>query len=374
MPAPYMCCGDSPEGVVAGVKGSVPWDRASGHDPASVATSQVGDTARAAGVDHPSAARVHLKEYPAYSTAVPLLSGMGLALTWAAAENGQFGINGKQNKPGHTCGIKDFRGDPKLGPILMPYGQRNWANGELVYCPDFSNAAAWGDLTIKQNVVVKDGVAVPEKAGEPAYVGVLIRSPYVCSLAKAAAEWSAPGQGNGLEVSLDGKSWKKVSPPNPVATTAPSPTTASMAAAWLKPGEQDLTMGRYDQEGVLGRYAFYVRANIATGLKKLTISELVVHNRCALPHLASGRNEITVALDDPKALEKNRLFVTYVYAEGVKKPQATPRYRFDGSGYEWVKEKTVRTEVTQTPFRFSIDVGGDTPPKMISLSRELLPK
>ena len=75
------------------------------------------------------------------------------------------------------------------------------------------------------------------------------------------------------------------------SAAAGTPTAAAMTGAWLKGGEQDLTMGRYDKAGVLGRYGFYVRARIATGLKKLTVSEMVVHNRCAQPHLLPGANE-----------------------------------------------------------------------------------
>ncbi len=369
-PTPYLCCGDSAAGVVSGVKGSRPWDRATGRKPPASGVTMVGGTARVHGVDHPSAARIALTDGPAYSTAMPMLSGMRMKLMWATVENGQFGINGKKTKPRHTCGIKDFRRDPKLGPILMPYGQRTWANGDLVYSPDFTKAACWADLTIKENVTVRNGAVVPAVAGKPAYVGALIRSPYVCSLAKAAAEWSAPAAANTLEVSLDGKTWTKVTP----SAAARTPPTAAMTGAWLKPGEQDLTMGRYDKAGVLGRYGFYVRAGIATGLKKLTVRELLVHNRCALPYLLPGANEITVALADPKVLTTSRLFVTYVYAEGTRKPDARPRHPFDGSGYQWGADKTVRREITRTPFRFTITVAGDTPPRMKSLTRELLPK
>ncbi len=374
VPDPYLCCGDSAAGVVSGVKGSRPWDRATGQEPPASGVTMAGGTARVDGVDHPSAARVALKEDPAYSTAMPLLSGMRMKLMWAAAENGQFGIDGKQKKPRHTCGIKDFRSDPRIGPVLMPYGQRTWANGELVYAPDFTKAACWSDMAIQENVTVRDGVVTPAAAGKPAYLGALIRSPYVCSLAKAAAEWSAPGEGNALEVSLDGKTWTKVTASDPSGTNRPVSTTAAMTRAWLAPGEQDLTMGRYDEAGVLGRYSFYVRACIATGLKKLTLRELVVHNRCAQPYLVPGSNEITVTVADADALKTSRLFITYVYAEGTRKPGVKPRYPFDGSGCQWGKDRTVRKEITETPFRFTINVGGDTPPRMKSLTRELLPR
>ena len=374
-PNPYLCCGDSAAGVVSGVKSSRAWDRSTGQKAPATGVRIVGGTARMHGVDHPSAARIALKEDPAYSTATPLLSGMRMKLMWATVPNGQFGISGKKKKPRHTCGTKDFRRDPKLGPLLMPYGGRTWANGELVYSPDFTKAAAWGDLAIKQNVTVRGGVVVPAVAGRPAYVGALIKGPYVCSLAKASAEWSAPAKGNALEVSLDGKTWTKVTPP--VARAAegrPLSATAAMTRPWLAPGELDLTMGRYDKAGVLGRYGFYLRARIATGLKKLTVNEIVVHNRCAQPHLMPGRNEITVTLADPEVLKTSRLLVTYVYAEGTKKPGAKPRHPFDGRGYQWGKDKTVRKEVTKTPYRFTIDVAGDTPPRMKSLTRELLPR
>ncbi|KKN14736.1 hypothetical protein LCGC14_0993180, partial [marine sediment metagenome] len=179
----------------------------------------------------------------------------------------------------------------------------------------------------------------------------------------------------GFGESLDGKTWTKVTPP--VARAAegrPLSATAAMTRPWLAPGELDLTMGRYDKAGVLGRYGFYLRARIATGLKKLTVNEIVVHNRCAQPHLMPGRNEITVTLADPEVLKTSRLLVTYVYAEGTKKPGAKPRHPFDGRGYQWGKDKTVRKEVTKTPYRFTIDVAGDTPPRMKSLTRELLPR
>ena len=73
-----------------------------------------------------------------YSTALAMPAGATLRLDWKNVPDA-FAVTGKA--PQHSCGIKDFRNDAVLGPLLEHYGPRNWSNGQLIYAPDFAKAA-----------------------------------------------------------------------------------------------------------------------------------------------------------------------------------------------------------------------------------------
>ena len=48
--------------------------------------------------------------------------------------------------------------------------------------------------------------------------------------------------------------------------------------------------------------------------------------------------------------------------------------RYDGQGLAYGETKSVRQEITSLPFSFEVQVGGNTPPKMISLERAIRAK
>ena len=54
--------------------------------------------------------------------------------------------------------------------------------------------------------------------------------------------------------------------------------------------------------------------------------------------------------------------------------QAERRTRFDGQGLSYGEIKRVTKEIASVPLTFEIDVGGNTPPKMIALERALRAK
>jgi hypothetical protein len=65
--------------------------------------------------------------------------------------------------------------------------------------------------------------------------------------------------------------------------------------------------------------------------------------------------------------------VTYSYQEATA-PNPANRKRYDGQGLAYGETKTVRQEIASLPFSFEVQVGGNTPPKMISLERAIRAK
>ncbi len=222
-----------------------------------------------------------------YSTDVDLGPGYALTLTWDAVEGAHW-FGGRKEVPRHTCGDKDYRNSPEIGPILEPYAPsggktRSFASGTLRFAPDFSKAAAFESLAARENVKAQGGALVPAEAGKPASVTVLLASPYVMTRARGAAEGCEKA-----EISVDGgKTFKE----------------ANLA---------DFS------DDVGGKYACLVRLTFAQALKSLALEVTVQHNRCALPYLSPGRNTITVSAADPKALGANRLAVTYAWRLGSR--------------------------------------------------------
>src|SRR5262249_41752312 len=117
-------------------------------------------------------------------------------------------------------------------------------------------------------------------------------------------------------------------------------------------------------------YDVWLKVEFPKTLAKLRLDAVVEHNRGALPYLLNGKNQITVALDKNELPKDAVLTVTYVYQEATAaNPQK--RQRFEGQGLTYGEPKTVTKEVTALPFTFDIEVGGNTPPKMVSLERSV---
>ena len=163
----FLVCGDDPPGIITGIKSS----------------SRSGSPEGWAGLQFDS---------PGYTTDVNLAPGQSLTLTWDAVP-GDSWWNGRKYIPGHGCGDKDYRNCPVIGPIMEPYNRsggmkRSWANGTLVYAPDFRGEQALADLAAKDNVKVAGGKLVPTDASKPASITVALQSPYIMSRGKGSAE------------------------------------------------------------------------------------------------------------------------------------------------------------------------------------------
>jgi len=268
-----------------------------------------------------------------YSTSLSLPSCATLRLDWKSVP-AAFAINGKA--PQHSCSNKDFREDKVLGPLLEHYGTRNWSDGAFVYKPDFSKAADAADVELS-GASAKAGKLTATSGAGVAVFKVALPYAYVSATLDAAFEG---GEGK-LSVSADGgKTWKPVS------------------AGDVTP----LVKQKYDVR---------VKAEFAGSLAAFGLSAVVEHNRSALPALLPGRNVVTVATEKNELPKDRVLVVTYAYQEATAPEK---RNRYDGNGLKYGDVKTVTKEAASLPFTFDVEVGGNTPPKMLSLERSIRAK
>ncbi|HLX59818.1 MAG TPA: hypothetical protein VKX17_00925 [Planctomycetota bacterium] len=303
----YLCCGDEAKGIVSGSKGSKPLPPSKPEDGwASVTGRDQG-----------------------YSPLLRLPSGASLRLGWSGEPN-MTAVPGKNL---HTCGIKDFRDNKVLGPILEHYGQRTYADGKFIYAPDFSKAADMADINLT-GATAADGKLNATAGKGVAIFKLPLPVVYVAGNIDAAFE----GDGNLFISTNAGKSWQ--------------PAKAGDNSALLKQ-----------------KYDVYVKAEFAGALKSLRVEATVEHNRCAQPYLLNGKNAITVSAN---ALPKDSvLSVTYAYQEATA---PATRKQYNGAGVIYGETKTVTKEITALPFNFEIDVGGNEPPKMLYFERAVKAK
>jgi len=328
----FLNCGDTLAGVISGLK----THRSSGRSEGWM------------GIKHASGD---------YRAGVDLAPGASLTNRWDGVEGGWY-WGRSQRPPGHTCGNKDLRNCPAAGLVLEPYYQRprSYANGSLVFAPDFSNAAWLKGLASSENVAFRKGALVPARAGKAGSITVALRSPYIMTRAR----YTAAGA-DSLEISVDGgKTFKPSEPDDPADL-------------------EDFTLN------VRGRVAVLARIRFATALKSLRFDVLVQNNPGALPYLSPGRNVITVTTADPASLGDNTLVVTYAYAPGhrTKSPE-----QLCLEGKELAKQHNATWAETPTvvqktfaradlPATFTIDIptpGGKFPvyPRMLFVRREIV--
>ena len=266
----FMVCGDGLEGVLSGCR----------------ASNRAGSPRGWAGIKF---------DEPDYSTDVDLGVGYALTLNWNTVEGGWYHA-GRKEHPRHTCGDKDYRNSPAIGPILEPYLElsraRTYSNGTLVFRPDFGNDALVSSFRQTENVAYRGRALCPVDAARPGVVVVEMASPYVA--VKATGEVVSAGAT--VEVSEDLKSWKPVD-------------VADFSAA------------------VVGRYRYFVRITFRQPITALKLESLVQHNQEALPYLAPGNNQITVTAANPEVPRPGRLVVTYAYCTGSR--DRTPEEVFD---------------------------------------------
>ena len=296
----YLCCGDNAEGVVRGCRSS------KAHPPSGPENGWASVTGR----DRDYAPRLRLP------------AGATLRLEW----KGEPGRTAVDNKALHTCGNKDFRGDPVLGPLLEHYGPRSHSNGTFTYAPDFSRGADVADIAL-DGASAKDGRLVASGAGRAVFD---LSLPYAYVDARVEAGFEG-GEGR-LSVSVDGgKTWR------------PAP-----------PGE---LRGLVRQA-----YGLRLKAEFPGALTRLKVEAVVEHNRGVLPHLLPGANAVTVSAAGPAPSDR-KVAVEYAFQEAT----APARTRWDGRGVTYAETKTVRRVLERLPETFTIDVGGNIPPKMLYL-------
>jgi hypothetical protein len=251
-----------------------------------------------------------------YSSQLALPAGATLRLEWKG-EPGQFAVNGQAR---HTCGNKDFRGDKELGPVLEHYGPRNHSNGKLAYAPDFSRGADVAAVALT-GVEAKGGKLTASGQGTAVFKLPL---PYVYVSGQIEAAFEGEGK---LSISVDGgKTWQ--------------PAAAGDVSPVLKQ-----------------KYDVQVKAEFTGALSKFRLDAVVEHNRSVQPHLLQGKNVVTVA-----APKDAGLTVTYGYQEATTPEK---RARWDGQGVSYSAPKTASHDGAVASW--TIDVGGNSPPKMLYL-------
>jgi hypothetical protein len=301
-----LCCGDSPEDVVAGCK----------------ARKELGDLK--------GWSTVTWRDVN-YKPSLDLPSGASLRLDWKAS-NG-FVVDMPEGGPVHTCGIKDFVHDRKLGPIFEHYGPRSWSNGEFVYEPDFRSAADLADIEL-QGAKAKDGKLASTLGNGVAIFNLGAPYPFV-----------------GLGHTVEGKGSVRTS------------FSIDEGKTWIEIDHSSLYLLR-------GKYSVRYKVEFGETLRRLRIQGAVEHNRGVLPYLKQGKNRLTVTTDQKKSTDGDVGKVTYVFQE-ANVPDPAKRTRWDGRGIKYGPVRNVTKEFSQTPFSFEIDVGGNVPPKMISMERSV---
>ncbi|MCY3018075.1 MAG: hypothetical protein NTW87_03465 [Planctomycetota bacterium] len=284
----------------------------------------------------------------AYSAEVNLLPCFSLENTWGALAPPDESWPIKDKEPvGHTCGNKDFRNDPVAGPVLEPYFERvrSYSNGRLIFAPEFSSLLVLKSFAAVQNVKVDGGELVPEDPTKPASVTVNLESPYVIV--------KINGTVTGEDVSASGM---KMDGANFTA---------------LVPG--------YSQQKQT------VKIEIKKSLKTLRLEAILMNNAGVLPYLSPGKNKVTVSVADPKALDDNKLVVTYAYAPGSRDKSFEEMFRegkrlFSQQYATWEEKPTVVQKTftaNDLPATFEIDVPtprGRYPvyPRMLFVRREVI--
>lgn len=119
------------------------------------------------------------------------------------------------------------------------------------------------------------------------------------------------------------------------------------------------------------KYDVWLKAEFVGTLAKVAVEAVVEHNRSTQPHLLRGRNVVTVAAG--KLAPNEVVAVTYTFQQAAVADPAK-RNRWDGQGIRYSEPKTVRKEVTASPSQFEIEVGGNTAPKMLAITREVIGK
>ena len=302
----HLCCGDGPEGIISGVK------------------------SRKIAGDSKGWASVTWRD-EGYSPKLRLPCGSSLRLEWKG-EDKAWAVSG--GAPKHTCGMKDFRNDPVLGPVFEHYGPRAWANGTFGYQPDFSQPADVADITLTDAKAAAGALTAMGGKGV-----AIFRMPLPYAWVSADVKAVFDGEG-ALSISTDnGKTWK--------------PCAAGDISKLVKQ-----------------RYDVCIRAEFSKTLSSFAINAVVEHNRGVLPYLRPGANSLTASTEAaiPAGASATVKFAWQEANAPAKRPQ------FNGTGVTYGEEKSISRELTGTATTFTIQAGGNTPPKMRYVERSVRSK
>jgi hypothetical protein len=327
----FLSCGDELKDVIAGLKTHHRAGRAEGWG----------------GIEHATGG---------YSADVNLAAGFSLVNYWDH-DAGKWYWADSQIPPAHTCGgHKDTRNDPGIGLILEPYVQlspaRSYANGQLEFHPDLSDATCLKSFVSAENVKCEGNRLLPIDSTMPARVVVELASPYIMVTAAGRAtgadrvEISIDGGKTFVDTGLDAESFSKA---------------------------------------VRGRVAARVRIGFKKALADLRLSAVLQNNPGALPFLSPGKNRVSISVENPKALGKNRLAITYAYKLGHRSKSFDQMYDEDkeiakGHNAAWDDFVTyVHKEFTENDLPATLIIDCPTPkgqypvyPRMMFVRREVL--
>ena len=114
------------------------------------------------------------------------------------------------------------------------------------------------------------------------------------------------------------------------------------------------------------KYDVWVKAEFPGALAKFGVEAVIEHNRGALPHLLPGKNVVTASLGQAALPKGCVVTVTYAYQEATA---PAGNRQFNGAGIAYGEPKTVARDLAASPTTFTIDVGGNAPPRMLWLER-----
>ncbi|MGQ9661772.1 MAG: transglutaminase domain-containing protein [Kiritimatiellia bacterium] len=241
---------------------------------------------------------------------------------------------------------KDNYGFPEL-PVDRCY--RYGGNGHLIWEPDIARDELSSATGVSMEKLVGDknlAIIRPRKLGEIGQLTVPIRSSYALVCADLTLTFLRSSTNDLLRLLVhDGKEWKQVWK----AGMEIGETTRKIS--YTKP--------------INGRFDYQLRIEMASaadpssiGIKSIIFDHVFVNNWLVLPHLEPGENIIRVRLDNPEVLKQVALWIQYDWEEG------------EG----WKTPRTVRKEVTSSPFEFKIMAAGPKFPRMKELVLSVLPR
>jgi len=252
--------------------------------------------------------------------------------------------------PAHSCPLRRDQACPQFALYWQPYVKdlggrpvcRYWSTSRLVYEPNLESQSASQDLVRSSNIAYKaqdgkDPAVHPAQAGQPASVVFSVASQY-CLADVTLEVTTVRGDDDTMAVSVStdgGTTWRAL---GKVEDT----------------GEKRLTQKLTSLVG--GRYGYWLRFDLEAqgaatdvGLKALKLTNIVMANRYSFPNLVAGPNKVTVRLDNPEQLAKEKVTVEYAWYEGDQ-------------------VKTDRQQITKSPYEYTIVIAGDTLPKMKHLA------
>lgn len=252
--------------------------------------------------------------------------------------------------PHHFCGIEAEKLCAVNYRYWQPYAKtikdvttcRYYANGTFEYEPrlndeywkvdfDSTRGLSWHGSRNKPRIH-------PSKKGERGNAVISMRSPDIIADAEVEAEFQLAKHTDAanLYISTDGG--------------------ASWQCVWKANQTGQISTNVNLKEWVHGCHSFLVRVELLAsakvtevGLNRIMIRSVFQHNMFARPYLEPGENKVTVRFANPQAMDRQGLAVEFAWFE-------------DGM------LQTDRQVVKQSPYTYTVTVGGKRLPRMKHLS------